>query len=402
MKTTVLCLASFSFALACPALTLPLSTVPERVAAQNPSVAAARLRIEEARARFLGSGRLSNPELGFEFKHDDRFREAEVGLSFDQKFPVAARLRLEKTLSQKEIEAAELEVRDATRKLAAEASALAVKWLALDAQRTLREEQAALAQKLSESSAKFAERGEVSALDAVQSQVDSQRMLLESRQLETERAALIGELKPLLGVDAEEKLTISGGLPTIGKTPGGGDWQQRPDYLLAKKHEEAADAATDLAQAKKWDDISAGLFLEGEAHEDGVNGLEKRPFLGLRFSLPLPLWNKNEGEIAEKAAAAQRARLETKALSYQITNEAAAARAEMQSIAKLHAEMTEKLLPLVKQQAEKLEAAYQTGQTDLITVLRIREQRLQIETTLINARRDWHLARLRHEAATGR
>lgn len=45
-------------------------------------------------------------------------------------------------------------------------------------------------------------------------------------------------------------------------------------------------------------------------------------------------------------------------------------------------ETRDKLLPLVKQQTDKLEKAYETGQTDLLTVLRAREQQLQLETAV--------------------
>jgi cobalt-zinc-cadmium efflux system outer membrane protein len=50
----------------------------------NPELAAARLRIDEARGRLLGSGRRANPEFGVDFKHDSRFEEGTVGVSFDQ------------------------------------------------------------------------------------------------------------------------------------------------------------------------------------------------------------------------------------------------------------------------------------------------------------------------------
>src|SRR5262245_41874471 len=39
----------------------------------NPELRAARLRIDEARGRLLGSGRFANPEIGAEFMHDFRF-----------------------------------------------------------------------------------------------------------------------------------------------------------------------------------------------------------------------------------------------------------------------------------------------------------------------------------------
>lgn len=383
-----------------PAESITLDAVPTEVRTANPSLAAARLRIEEARGRLLGSGRLSNPELGAGFTHDRRFEEGTVGVSFDQKFPVTARLRLEKALSRKLVTAAELEVRDAERQLIAEAQALAVKLLSLEQQRALRVQQTELAQKLSKFASERAAAGEISALDAAQAQVDSQRLLLEGNKLETERVSLVGELKPKLGVAADEPLAVTGGLPATAM-PARASWERRADYQLARVNEDSALTGIDLAKAKKWEDIGVGVMWEGERMEDAPEGLERTGFFGLQLTIPLPFWNRNQGEVAEKTAAAHRAVLETKALVSGISNEAAAARAEMEANAKLATETKDKLLPLVLQQTERLENAYKTGQVDLLTVLRAREQRLALESAVLDATRDFHLARIRYEAATG-
>lgn len=384
-----------------PAATITLDGVPTQVQKHNPQLAAARLRVEEARARLLGSGRLANPELGFDLKHDYRFAEGSIGIGFDQKFPLTSRLRLEKTVSEKFIAAAALEVQDAERKLIAEAQTLVVKLLSIEQQRALRKEQGELAAKLSDFVSSRVNTGEISPLDAAQAQVDSQRILLEGSKLETERVSAIGALKPLLGVSAEAALTISGKMPPTAM-PGRASWEKRADYQLSRVTEDTAQSEIELARSKKWADASAGLFLEGERMEDAPDGITRAGFFGLRFSLPLPLWNKNEGEIAEKTAAAQRAALQTKAIASEITNEAAAARAEMEASLKLATETREKLLPLISEQTEKLDKAYESGQTDLITVLRARDQRLQMEAAVLDATRDFHLARIRYEAATGK
>ncbi len=384
----------------CAAVTIRLDDIPRRIARENPDLAAARLGIDEARGRLLGAGRLANPEAGFDLKHDPRFGEGAVGLSLDQKFPLTARLRLEKTLSAKLVAAAELEVRDMERKIIAQAQSLAVKLLSIEQQRALRTKQKELAQELAKFAKGRAEAGELSPLDAAQAQVDAQRLSLDSGRLETERVARRGELRPLLGIKAREELALTGTLPAIAGALGSRDWEMRADYQLARLKEDASRTGIDLARTKKWEDISVGAVLEGERMEDAPDGLSRTGFLGFRVSIPLPLWNKNEGEIAEKTASAQRAKLETKALESQIANEARAARDEMRAHAALAAETKEKLLPLVVEQTSKLEKAYEQGQADLFTVLRAREQRLQLEAAVLDSTRDYHLARIRYEAAT--
>jgi cobalt-zinc-cadmium efflux system outer membrane protein len=178
-------------------------------------------------------------------------------------------------------------------------------------------------------------------------------------------------------------------------------WQQRPDYQLAETHREAAQTEAALAKAKRWQDMSAGFFAAREQQDVTPRQTERTGFVGFRFSIPLPLWNRNQGEIAEMAARAERTRLEKAALATQITGEADTARQEMEAQAALLRETRDQLLPLVIEQTQKLEKAYAAGQTDLLTVLRARDQRLELESGALDAARDFHLARIRYEAATG-
>ncbi|PTX99845.1 hypothetical protein DB346_18725 [Verrucomicrobia bacterium LW23] len=406
--------------------TVALEDIPRRVRAGHPGLIAARMRIEEARGRFQGAGRLSNPSLGVELKHDRKFEEGTLTLSLDQSFPITSRLRLERVLSHKAIAAAELEVLDAERKLIAEAQTAAVRLLYLARQRQLRTQQAEVSASLAEFAVKRAQMGEISPLDAAQAQVDSQRILLEINQLEVERVAIAGELRLKLGSASATPLTISGTLPAPGAmqtapsqrvtraAPLGGAMYgplppaprgaplNRPDYQRARLAEESAKTEVDLARAKKWEDVTAGIMLEGERARDEPEGLERNIYMGFRLSIPLPLWNQNRGEILEKEAGARRAVLETRALESEIVNEAAQARAEMAANARLANETRTTLLPLVQKQAERLEESYKKGEVEMLIVLRSREQRLALESAILDATRNYHLARIRYDSATGR
>ncbi|MBB5036218.1 TolC family protein [Prosthecobacter dejongeii] len=389
------CLAASSSASA-----LSLSEIAPRVRDHHPQLKAARLAVEQARGRQLGAGRLANPTLGVQFQNESRVSPRSTEFSVDQAFPLTRRLTLEKQHSAQLVAAAELEVKDVERRLIAEARSLAVKLLALEKQRALRQQQTQLADKLSRFAKDRAAAGELSPLDAAQAQVDAQRLQLEARRLEIESVSLQGSLKPMLGIRPTEALKLTGDLPAL-VMPGRVPWQQRADYQLAQAKTEAAQTEAALAHARRYQDVSAGFFAAREQQDVSSRNTERTGFVGFRFSIPLPLWNRNQGEIAEKKASIERARLETEALATEITSEAETARQEMEANAALVSETRDKLLPLVKQQTDKLEKAYETGQTDLLTVLRAREQRLQLETAVLDASRDFHLARIRYDAAVG-
>ena len=58
-----------------------------------------------------------------------------------------------------------------------------------------------------------------------------------------------------------------------------------------------------------------------------------------------------------------------------------------------------KLIPLANEQSELAEGAYRNGQGDLQSVLRAREQQLELSASRVEALRNFHHARIRFEAA---
>lgn len=402
-RSSLLCTSLMLAAAAtAPALTLSLAEIGPQVRTSHPTLKAARLAVEEARGRQLGSGRLSNPSFGYALQNQSKVSPQTGVFSIDQAFPITRRLSLEKKLSSQMVGAAELEVRDAERRLIAEAQSLAVQLMSLTQQRVLRKQQTALATKLSEFVRGRAKAGEISALDAAQAQVDAQRLLLETRKLETTSISLMGQLKPMLGLPPEEVLNVSGDLPNMVVPGMGAGWMQRADYQLAQTKIAAATTDQQLAKARRLPDVKAGLFASREMQDVTPTYRQYTGYYGFSISVPLPFWNRNQGEIAEKEASAERAVLEREALGKQIISEAETARLEMQANADLAHETRDKLLPLVVEQTDKLEKAYEQGQTNLLTILRAREQRLQLEAAALDAVRDFHLARIRYEAATGK
>ena len=393
--------------LACPALhaepsvVVTLTSIPERVRAQNPDLAAARLRISEALGRMKQSGRLDNPQLETSFQHNQNFREGAIEIGVSQKFPITGRLRQEKDISLTELKAAEFEVRQVEQKLVAEASKSLVEVLAIRQRRELLTRQVTLTNELAESITKAAEKGEGSILDAGQARVEAMQASTEARQLDAKEAAAVGALKPLLGMGTEEGLVVSGTLPPPLIPAVSGDPTRRADYQVSKLETTAAEQSIALEQSKRREDWEAGAFVSGERTEDAPNGYENEAIVGMRLKIPLPLWNKNEGAIEEAEARHKRKQLESVALASSILHEADAARAEMREWGKLIQDIETNLLPLAAKQSEQTETAWRNGQSDFQTVLKSRAQRLQLDVARLDALRDFHLARARYQAALG-
>jgi cobalt-zinc-cadmium efflux system outer membrane protein len=379
-----------------------LSSVGDRIRSQNPDLAAARLRIREAVGRANQSGRLPNPEIETSFEHNTAFREGRFEVGFSQRFPVTGRLRQEKEISAIEIQAAEAELRETERRIAANARESVVRILALRERKSLLNQQVKLATRFSSFLTEAAAKGEGSVIDAGQAKLEANGLALDLRKIDAEETALLGELKPLLGMKPGDSLVVSGGLPPAGLPAASSDPSRRPDYQIARLEEKAAEQGIALEHSKRREDIEGGFFAAAERTEDAPNGYENEGIVGVRFKFPLPFWNKNEGAIQEAEAKTLRKKQETVALAANIRLEADAARAEMAQWAEMLREIEDKLLPLAEEQVTLAETSYRNGQGEIQSVLRSREKHLELAASRLDALREFHLARVRHEAALGK
>lgn len=363
----------------------------------NPSLAAARLGIDEARGRLQQSGRLSNPELELEFNKNTRSRESSASVALMQRFPLTGRLRYEKAVSRAQLAAAESEVRDAERKLSAEARTLAVKLIALKEQQTLRSTQLGNIHELSEFLRKLAASGEGSSADAIQVELEARQIEIENLQLTAEQMSLLGELRALLG--ASESPVLITKLPPPSGYRKSTDTTQRPDVLAAQSRLQAAQWSIREQQARRLEDVGAGISYSNERTLDDPNPIQTEQTIGLRFSLPLPLWNNNSGRIREATAAAARAEKELSAARLSAESEVIAAKNAMDVYSKILRKLDSEVLPQANQLEAQLQASYSNGQTPLVEVLRARSRRLELQRQQLDALRDYHLASIRCSSA---
>jgi outer membrane protein TolC len=98
----------------------------------------------------------------------------------------------------------------------------------------------------------------------------------------------------------------------------------------------------------------------------------------------------------------ERREREAKAILAHAQNDATGATAEMQEWKKLDQQITAELMPLAEEQLKLAQEAYARGQGELATIFRARAQKRQLTLARIDARSDYHQARIRRESASGK
>lgn len=383
-------------------LIVGLETIPNRVRNDNPTLAAARWTIQEALGRNQAAGLLDNPAIQAGLSQAHTLQEGAIEVGISQNFPITDRLHLEKEITATQVLQAQAEVREVERLLVLEARGYLIEILTIRQQLALRGEQGKVASELAAFIGEAASRGELSPLDAGQAKLEAARLTGEIPRLRASEAALVGKLKPLLGMTPTDTLNVAGQtLPAASLADYGIAIHNRPDLQATQLASEAAHQAISLARANRYDDVGLGMVAGLERFEDIPAGYQVEGTIGVRVTLALPFWNKNEGQIATAEATAKRKELESQALATQIRNEADAARQEMVQWAELLQNIEGELLPLAEEQATASNTAYREGLGNLQATLRAREQQLDLADSRIQTLRNFQLARIRYEASLG-
>lgn len=366
---------------------------PERAATlartNNPELAAARHLLAEADGRSRTTGRLANPELSTEIGAGPR-SQARLEVALTQRFPLTARLAFERRHSTIQIEMARLEIADRTRLLAGRARAATVELASLREAIRLTENQTSTLETFAKSLETQSAEGLTSTLEASQASLAAATLAAEIGILRAAAIPAAEQLATLLGKSLTTELAAT--LPTLPHSP---PLPLPPSSLPARLAElavESGDTSVSIAQASRWDDIGVGLFYEGERLAAEEGGFENETIAGVRFSIPLPLWQNGTGAVAEQTALADRRRAELAALRLALRNEADSAHRVLVATFQTARTLETKLLPAAREQLTANEAAYQHGELDFPTLFTVRTQVARAESSALEARKAYHLA----------
>jgi outer membrane protein, heavy metal efflux system len=367
---------------------------------RNPELLAAWALVAEAESRARGSGRLRNPEVDLEVAGgQDSEGRAFAGLT--QRFPLTARLRLERNLSALDLERARLEVRQKELQLAMAAREAFYELAGIREALSLAGRQIEAAKEIAESLTSSATEGFTSSLDAGQAALAGEGFAATQEALRAEEALAAGRLATLLGRSADTTFSIKDSLALPRTLPANRSIGFRPDLKLAEVAVQSGAADVSLAEAARWEDVGIGLFVEGERFRDEPDGIEPEALVGVRLSIPLPLWQNGSGKVAEKQAAVERQKQLLESLRLSALNQALAAHRAMSAQYRAASLADTMVLPAARKQVAETESAYQRGELDMQTLFVARERLAAFEASALEARKKFHLAHSEWLTAVG-
>ena len=383
-----------------PPLNLSIDLAIELALENNRDLRIAELRIKHAKSRLKWSGRLDNPELEFSATNDSiglDDDEAVYEIAFAQKFPLTSRLKDERNVRRVQVLVAEAELAERRRQLAYEVDRLATELLTLQ----LKAEQQQLLSDLNMEIIEFLKSrvaaGEVSPLDVNQA-------LLSGKSLEREAAAIEAQahqqnikLVQTMGLEPGRTVKLAESIKFPDSRPARAlaiepILAKRPDHAVKMIQTDVAQAELALAHANRWEDVAVKLFLERDHAVDEPSGLDRNTFVGIGFSVPLPLRNRNEEGIEKAEIEIETAEKTIDASAFAIRSEVAAALQARSAAWSLAKEASGGILELAEKNLADFRRAYENGQASLIQVQRAQEQLLEFQTARTDFERDYHIA----------
>lgn len=413
MSFRLLAFAGALVAICSPILRGDEPLTPERAVtiaiAENRDLIAARLAIQEAQARLQQTGLRPNPDVELSHSSDLLFAnegEYNLSLGFRQRFPITGRLAKAAAVARVDVVMAKAEVRNQERLLAGEVLWHARELLIIQKRiKTNQEIQAALRELIGVSDKRL-KAAEVSAADVNLLKLELQRATLAEVALLSEQESAMARLNGLLGHDPETPLRLAGslGLRVDASQSTSVDREalaRRPDRRLAELKINRAAADATLARAEKWEDWTIGLDY-GRDYTRFVApvGGKLDNSLGVSVSIPLPLWNKNQGKVREAVVNRERAAAELNALDLRIASEITSAEKRMVKLDAGLRQFRSQSSQLATDNLALLQKGYAAGLVNITAVIQAQQQLREVRQTYLDTLEQFIRAKTEWETAT--
>jgi cobalt-zinc-cadmium efflux system outer membrane protein len=139
---------------------------------------------------------------------------------------------------------------------------------------------------------------------------------------------------------------------------------QRPDLMLARgaQARNQADLRLQMAQGKV--DYTAGTEYR---RQQGINGTGNS--LGVYFSAPLPVWNRNQGEIARAQREIAQADTQVRAAEARVRGEVVSAWQQYSMSLGILRDIEQRMLSTSREVLQATEYSYRRGEATLVEFL---------------------------------
>jgi len=372
-------------------------------AANHPALEAAGYAVEEAKGEALQAGLPPNPELdvgveGWKSGNDEGGHELLVGIS--QTLPISGARKMARKAGMFGAAAATAEAEALRLEVAGAARSLFYETLAAQERLKLLSEAGADADALASLTRIRFEQGDIAEVDLMRAVAEKHRYLAETEKADKLLKGLRSQLAELCGIPDAELPECAGGnaleasmLPDPAELKGA--LLAHPRGKARELHEAQAAAALKAVRRKAIVEpaVRIGMRRDDDSKDNALD---------VGISIPLPLFDRNQGEEAEAHAREQRIRAENDSDLRELVRMCLALRAEAGAAIAEAAITRNNVIPQLAAAYAAVEKALELGGVTVFETLAAKRDIAEAQLALIESERKAHVALITLNTLLGR
>lgn len=376
---------------------------------QSAELAALEKEAAAKQALAIQSGTLTNPTLELQgstgsLSGSPEERSASIGIN--QEIPLNGKLRLRREAGQREAEAAQRQRDNAARLLKEEVSTLAFDLALADKRCELAADLVGLNRDLVTIAEERFKVGDIPELELNISKIELARA--ESRLLNAERESLPLRIRmsSLTGLnEASFKLSDDLATPVVSQTIQELLKQalaSRPDIQALALERGKAETETRLAEAEALPNLTAGFFAQRQRGSTEVGDLSSTSSdtqLGVRLSMPIPVFDRNQGGRAAARSRLEAAGSRSLALERIVTAEVEAAFSRLSASERILALFKQSIIPQLTENLKLTQEAYRLGEVGILAVIEEQKKFFEVNDGYLAALHGRRVAFVKLESA---
>ena len=344
---------------------LSLAKAIELALEGNPEVAAAKRQWEATEGQVLQGRSRPNPELAYSLedtRSKTRTQSWQLNLPVELGGKRAARTKAaEKTREQAQAQLAELQAT-----VRANVAAAYFDVLTAQDRLVLARDSAALAKSSTDTVSKRVAAGKVSPVEESKARVAEAGVRVELAQAASEQRNALSRLFALLGRIDAPYTVLEGKAENLPSVPSLADLQplisSAPGVVLARIEVDRRKALTALEQSKRVPDVTVSVGMQ-RSNET------QRNVLLFGVSVPLPIFDRNQGNLLEALKLEDKARDELQAASVRLHSEVAQGQERLSTITAEVQSLQQDVLPGAKSAYDAATIGFENGKFNFLEVL---------------------------------
>lgn len=388
-----------------PTGTITLRDAVALALVNNPKLKAFSLDIRAAEARKLQAGLLPNPEIDLEVEEFGGtgglagFDSSQTSIQIGQLIELANKRSRRRHLATIEKDLAELDFKSKRLDVMSDVARAFIDVLAAQEQLSLSKELVDLSEKAYSIVAERVRAGQDSPVEETKAKIAFSNTRIEFERAGKELVSARYQLAAAWGSSNPEFEKVSGGFYEMSPAPSleelAGLISQNPDMARWPAEKERSRAALELEKARAASDIKLGGGIQ--YFDDG----DDSAFI-LGLSIPMPLFDRNQGNIQEAMYMLAKSEQQRKAVETDLRAALAEASTKLSSSFSEITIIKNDVLPLAKSAFDAAGQGYREGKFEYLMVLDSQRTFFEVRARYIEALAGYHKSRADVERLIGR